>query len=130
MAEVFRKIRWLEDWIRRNPGLANTPVMVVRGTSLSPRDALSWLRAGRQVVEVMEARARAGLDPAPGELWPLAEAHLKRLLALPPPRPSIVLLHEVLSLERVLEEVRAKTKLGEEFVRSYGSLLREVSKRA
>jgi len=131
MVAVLEKIRWLENWIKRNPGLADVPTMVVRGQHLSAKDALRWLRAGRFVVEVMEALARAGLDPTPEELWQLAEEHLKRLLALPPPRPSIAVIgQEVLSLEEMLDHVRKRTKLGEEFVRSYESLLREVRKRA
>jgi len=131
MAEVFRKIRRLEDWIRRNPGLADVPTVVVRGQHLSARDALRWLKAGRFIVEVMEALARAGLDPTPEELWQLAEEHLKRLLALPPPRPSIAIMgQKVLSLEEMLDHVRKRTILGQEFVRSYESLLREVRTRA
>jgi len=131
MAEVLRKIRWLEGWIRRNPGLANAPIVIVRGVALSPREALSWLKAGRRVIEVMEALARVGLDPTPAEVWRLAEEHLKRLLALPPPRPSIAIMgQEVFSLEEMLDHVRKRTVLGQAFVMSYEALLREVRMRA
>jgi len=113
----------LEEFIRRNPALANVLYFSTKLGTLKPLEALTALRAGQITATEL------GMDPPAEQLWELTEAYYQRLLEMPEPRPRIAIMGQLFTIEEVLEHIRAKTKIGETLVAMHEKLLREMEKR-
>ena len=116
------KISRIERLLRERPALANVPVAVVDGRTVTLAEALEMLRAGR--TEVLAALQRMGLDDE--DTWKLAEALFERLYAAAP-GVKIYFLSEFLptemSLEEALEHIRKRDEIGYRLMMMYKRLL-------
>jgi len=122
------QIQKLNRFIAANPALADIPFGVVRGRSVTPREALAMLQRGEAVSEVVVAMEAAGLDPIEQD-WALVEDYYKKLLQLPGPHPKIYIIGEELSLEDALMAVKRRDATGQQLLNSYQGLTREMAKR-
>lgn len=121
------KINKLRRFLVTNPALADVPFGVVRGMPVTPRQALAMLQRGEAVSEVIAAMATAGLDPP--EDWALAEAYYMNLLQLPGPHPKIYVIGQEMTLEEALTHIRLRDAKGQELLKGYQSLKREMARR-
>jgi len=122
------QIQKLNRFIANNPALADVPFGVVRGRSITPREALAMLQRGESVSDVVVAMEAAGMDPIEQD-WALVEDYYRKLLQLPGPHPKIYIIGEELSLEDALMAVRRRDAAGQQLLNSYQSLTREMAKR-
>ena len=122
------QIQKLNRFIANNPALANIPFGIVRGRSITPREALAMLQRGEAVSEVVTAMEAAGMDPIEQD-WILVEDYYRKLLQLPGPRPKIYIIGQEMTLEEALMHVTQKDVAGQELLRSYQGLTREMAKR-
>ena len=118
----------LNRFIVANPALADVPFGIVRGRSITPREALAMLQRGEAVPEVVAAMSAAGMDPIVQD-WALVEDYYRRLLQLPGPHPKIYTFGQEMTLEEALMHVRNKDAKGQELLRSYQGLTREMARR-
>jgi len=123
---VELKISRLERFVSANPALADVPFMVIEGRSLTPREALSYLKAGRYVDQIIEGLAKLGIDPPEEELpWELAEEFWKRYAAAR--QPGIYALVGYLpsmTPQEAYEHIKARDQVGQTLVKAYDSLLK------
>jgi len=122
------QIQKLNRFIAANPALADVPFGVVRGSSITPREALAMLQRGEAVSEVVAAMASAGLDPIEQD-WGLVEAYYRKLLQLPGPHPKLYIIGTEMSLEEALIAVTRRDAAGKELLRSYQGMTREMARR-
>jgi len=123
------QIQKLNRFIANNPALADIPFGIVRGRSITPREALAMLQRGEAVSEVVAAMSSAGMDPIEQD-WALVEDYYRRLLQLPGPRPKIYTFGQPeMTIENALAHVIAKDAKGQELLRSYQALTREMARR-
>lgn len=122
------KIPKLHSFVATNPALADIPIGIVSGRSITPREALAMLRRGEAVPEIVAALSAAGIDP-PEQDWALVEDYYLRLLQLPGPHPKIYIIGMELTLEDALMAVRRRDAAGQELLRSYQALTREIARR-
>jgi len=122
------QIQKLNRFIAANPALADVPFGIVRGRSITPREALAMLQRGETVSEVVAAMEAAGMDPIEQD-WSLVEDYYRRLLQLPGPHPKIYIIGQEMTLEEALMHVTQKDAAGQELLRSYQSLTREMARR-
>ncbi|MBA7688209.1 hypothetical protein ES703_96688 [subsurface metagenome] len=86
------------------------------------------LQAGQAVQEVVAAMSAAGIDPIEQD-WALVEDYYRRLLQLPGPHPKIYTFGQKMTLEEALMHIRNKDAKGQELLRSYQGLTREMARR-
>ncbi|GAH92722.1 unnamed protein product, partial [marine sediment metagenome] len=86
------------------------------------------LQRGEAVSEVVAAMAAAGMDPIEQD-WVLVEDYYRRLLKLPGPHPKIYIIGQEMTLEEALMHVSRRDAAGQELLRSYQGLTREMAKR-
>jgi len=122
------QIQKLNRLIANNPALADVPFGIVRGRSITPREALALLQRGEAVSEVLLAMSSAGMDPIEQD-WALAEDYYRKLLQLPGPHPKIYIIGSEMSLEDALLAVTLRDAAGQELLRSYQGLTRELARR-
>ena len=122
------QIQKLNRFITANPALADVPFGTVRGRPITPREALAMLQRGEAVSEVVAAMSAAGMDP-PQQDWQLVEDYYMRLLQLPGPHPKIYIIGQEMNLEEALMHVRRRDAAGQELLRSYQALTREMARR-
>jgi len=118
----------LTHFIAQNPALADLPFGVVKGSPITPRQALEMLRRNESVDEIIQVMAVAGMDPP--DDWRLVEAYYESLLRLPGPKPKIYSLGQPeMTLEEALMHVRLKDEKGRELLKSYQGMLTEMARR-
>jgi len=122
------QIQKLNRFIAKNPALADVPFGMVRGVPITPRQALAMLQRGEAVSEVVAAMNAAGMDPIEQD-WILVEDYYRKLLQLPGPHPKIYIIGQEMSLEDALMHVMQKDASGQELLRSYQGLTREMARR-
>lgn len=124
---VEEKISMLEKFVTENPALANVPAMFITGKATTPREALTYLRAGNYVSEVMSSLKTLGLDAPP---WELCQEFYRRLAAARP-ELKIVSLGFVppISPAEALSHIEAKDDTGKWLVESYAGLLNYMKMR-
>jgi len=122
------QIQKLNRFIATSPALADVPFGVVRGMSITPRQALAMLQRGESVSEVVLAMNRAGMDP-PEQDWALAEDYYMNLLKLPGPHPKIYIIGSEMTLQQALMHLRQRDAAGQQLLNSYQGLTREMAKR-
>lgn len=122
------QIQKLNRFIANNPALADIPFGIVGGRSITPREALAMLQRGEAVSEVVAAMSSAGMDPIEQD-WALVEDYYRRLLQLPGPHPKIYIIGQEMTLEEALRHVMQKDAAGQELLRSYQGLTREMARR-
>jgi len=122
------QIQKLNRFIATNPALADIPIGVVRGTPITPRQALAMLQRGEAVSEVVAAMNAAGMDP-PEQDWALAEDYYRKLLQLPGPHPKIYIIGDEMTLEDALMHLRRRDAAGQQLLNSYQGLTREMARR-
>jgi len=123
------QIQKLNRFIANNPALADIPFGIVSGRSITPREALVMLQRGEAVSEVVAAMNAAGMDPIEQD-WILVEDYYRRLLQLPGPHPKVYSLGQPeMTLEEALTHVSRKDAQGQELLRSYQGLTREMARR-
>ena len=122
------QIQKLNRFIAANPALADNPIGIVRGRSITPREALAMLQRGEAVQEIIAMLSAAGIDP-PEQDWQLVEDYYRRLLQLPGPHPKIYIIGTELTLEDALLAVRRRDPTGQQLLSSYQGLLRETARR-
>ncbi len=122
------QIQKLNRLIASTPALADVPFGIVRGRSITPREARAMLQRGEAVSEVLLAMSSAGMDPIEQD-WALVEDYYRKLLQLPGPHPKIYIIGTELSLEEALIAVRRRDAAGQELLRSYQGLTRELARR-
>ena len=122
------QIQKLNRFIANNPALADVPFGTVRGVPITPRQALAMLQRGEAVSEVVAAMSAAGMDPIEQD-WTLVEDYYMRLLQLPGPHPKIYIIGQEMTLEEALMHVRSRDAAGQELLRSYQALTREMARR-
>ena len=122
------QIQKLNRFIANNPALADVPFGTVRGVPITPRQALAMLQRGEAVSEVVAAMTSAGMDPIEQD-WTLVEDYYRRLLQLPGPHPKIYVIGQEMTLEEALMHVRNRDAKGQELLRSYQGLTREMARR-
>ncbi len=122
------QIQKLNRFIAANPALADNPIGIVRGRSITPREALAMLQRGEAVSEVVAALSAAGIDP-PEQDWALVEDYYRRLLQLPGPHPKIYIIGTEMTLEQALIAVRRRDPVGQQLLSSYQGLTREMARR-
>ena len=122
------QIQKLNRFIAANPALADVPFGIVRGRSITPREALAMLQRGETVSEVVAAMEAAGMDPIEQD-WSLVEDYYRRLLQLPGPHPKIYIIGQEMTLEEALIHVTQKDATGQELLKSYQALTREMARR-
>ncbi len=125
---VQMKISKLRNFISKTPALADVPFGIVRGRSITPREALAMLQRNEAVSEVFTALSMAGMDPIEQD-WALAEDYYRNLLKLPGPHPKLYIIGSEMSLEEALIAVSRRDAVGEELLRSYQALTREMARR-
>jgi len=122
------QIQKLNRFIAANPALADVPFGVVRGRSITPREALAMLQRSEAVSEVVAAMNVAGMDPVEQD-WFLVEDYYRKLLQLPGPHPKIYIIGTEMTLEDALRAVRRRDAAGQQLLNSYQALTREMAKR-
>ena len=122
------QIQKLNRFIANNPALADVPFGTVRGMAITPRQALAMLQRGEAVSEVVQAMLAAGMDPIEQDCALVEEYYIK-LLQLPGPHPKIYVIGQEMTLEEALTHVRKKDAKGQELLRSYQGLTREMARR-
>jgi len=122
------QIQKLNRFIATNPALADVPFGIVRGRSITPREALAMLQRGEAVSEVIVAMEAVGMDPIEQD-WVLVENYYRKLLQLPGPHPSIYIIGQEMNLEEALMHIIQKDTAGQELLRSYQGLTREMARR-
>jgi len=122
------QIQKLNRFMSTSPALADVPFGVVRGMSITPRQALAMLQRGESVSEVVLAMNRAGMDP-PEQDWALAEEYYMNLLKLPGPHPKIYIIGTEMTLQQALMHLRQRDAAGQQLLSSYQGLTRELAKR-
>lgn len=122
------QIQKLNRFIANNPALADIPFGVVKGMSITPRQALAMLQRNEAVSEVITAMSQAGMDPIEQD-WILVEDYYRKLLQLPGPHPKIYIIGQEMTLEEALMHVTQKDAEGQELLRSYQGLTREMARR-
>jgi len=128
----FETRQRLQRFIRRRPALADTPLLIVEGKPLSPREALEHLER-REMVEQVSMKMEKLRLAAPiiqEELWLLTEEHYRRLLQLPPPRIAIFIMSQQkkyrFTLEECLEEVEKRTPFGKKLAENHQKLILQM----
>jgi len=125
MAEVARKIEFLRRYITSYPGLADVPIITVRGQPLSAREALNWLERGRAVSGIISALKAERMDPpAEEDIWAMAIAYYERLARLPGPKPRIMIMGYEMTLDEVLVHLRARDEIGSIVVAAFEQMRR------
>lgn len=122
------QLQKLKKFIAANPALSNVPFGTVRGIPINPRQALAMLQRGESVPEVVAAMSQAGMDPIEQD-WALVEDYYSKLLQLPGPHPKIYIIGQGMSLGEALRHVRQRDAAGQELLRSYQALTREMARR-
>lgn len=122
------QIQKLNRFIVNNPALADVPFGIVRGRSITPREALAMLQRGEAVSEVVAAMEAAGMDPIEQD-WALIEDYYRRLLQLPGPHPKIYIIGQEMDLKEALMHVIQRDAAGQELLRSYQNLTKEMARR-
>lgn len=122
------QIQKLNRFIANNRALADVPFGMVRGIPITPRQALAMLQRNEAVSEVIEAMSQAGMDPIEQD-WILVEDYYRKLLQLPGPHPKIYIIGQEMTLEEALMHVMQKDAVGQELLRSYQGLTREIARR-
>ena len=125
---VEEKINRLSRFIQANPAFANVPFMTVAGRPVTPTEALTMLREGRNVSEIMTGLTRLGLDLP----WELAEEFWRRVAAARPEAPKIYALAEyvpAMTPAEAYEHIRARDAVGETLVRAYARMLSFMAQR-
>jgi len=122
------QIQKLNRFIATNPALADVPFGIVRGRSITPREALTMLQRGEAVSEVILAMEAVGMDP-PEQDWALVENYYRKLLQLPGPHPTIYIIGQEMTMEEALMHIIRKDTAGQELLRSYQGLTREMARR-
>ena len=133
-ALVQQKIGKLQAFITKNPAFRNVPFAEVAGRATNPVQALSMLKSGRNVQEIITQLAELGVDPP--EDYALAIARLQALAALPGPAPTVYAIDrprgEVvgkgMTIQQQIREIEGRTPLGEQLVNSYRGLKVEMAK--
>jgi len=123
---VELKISRLERFVFSSPALADIPFMTIEGRAISPREALSYLRAGRYVDQIIDGLAKLGIDPPEEELpWELAEEFWKRYAAARQPRIYAIAGYlPSMTPQEAYEHIKARDQVGQNLVKSYESLLK------
>jgi len=122
------QIQKLNRFIVANPALADNPIGIVRGRSITPREALAMLQRGEAVSDVVIALAAAGIDP-PEQDWQLVEDYYRRQLQRPGPHPKIYIIGTEMTLGEALLAVRRRDPVGQQLLSSYQGMLRETARR-
>ena len=123
------QVQKLSLFVAQNPALADLPFGIVKGLPITPRQALDMLRMGESVAEVIQAMAIAGMNPPP-EDWRLIEAYYESLLRQPGLKPKIYSIGQPeMTLEDALMHVRLRDEKGQEFLKSYQGMLKEMARR-
>ena len=122
------KIQKLNSFISANPALADVPIGFVRGISITPRQALAMLQRGESVPEVVAVLSAAGMDPIQQD-WKLVEDYYIKLLQLPSPPPTIYVIGEEMTLSEALSHIQQRDIIGQQLLRSYQGLTREMARR-
>ena len=128
MALVQQKIAMLQAFINNNPAFRTVPFAEVAGRATNPMQALSMLKSGRNVQEIITQLAELGVDPP--EDYALAIARLQALAELPGPAPTVYVIDRPrgqvvgkgMTIEQQIREIEARTPLGEQLVQSYREL--------
>jgi len=126
-----QKITRLERFVSTHPGLADVPFMVIEGRPLTPREALSYLKAGRYTGQIINELARLGIDPPEEELpWELAEEFWKRYAAATQPRIYALAGYlPSMTPQEAYEHIKARDQIGQNLVKAYSSLLKFMKTR-
>ncbi|GAG77719.1 unnamed protein product [marine sediment metagenome] len=122
------KIPNLTRFISANPALADVPIGFVKGIPLTPRLALAMLQRGEAVTEVVAVLAAAGMDPIQQD-WKLVEDYYIKLLQLPSSPPTIYVIGEEMTLSEALSHIQQRDLIGQQLLRSYQGLTREMARR-
>jgi len=135
MALVQQKIGKLQSFIAKNPALRGVPFAIVAGKSITPVQALSMLKSGRNTQAVINQLALIGVDPP--EDWALAVAYYQDMLAKPGPHPKIYaipratgqVVGESMTIQEAIKHIEAGDAIGQQLVESYRGLKVEMAKR-
>lgn len=122
------KISKLTSFISANPALADVPIGFVRGIPITPRQALAMLQRGEAVNEVVAVLSAAGMDPIQQD-WKLVEDYYIKLLQLPSTPPTIYVIGEEMTLSEALSHIQQRDLIGQQLLRSYQGLTREMARR-
>lgn len=125
---MAHQLQKLDRFVAANPALADVPFGIVRGRSITPREALAMLQRGEAIPEVVAAMDAAGMDP-PEQDWALVEDYYRRLLQLPGPHPTIYIIGQQMTFEQALIHIRQRDAKGQELLKSYQGLTREMARR-
>jgi hypothetical protein len=118
---VEEKVRRLESLVAQQPALANVPVIKIAGRPATLREALDYLKLGRNTSEIIAGLQALGLDLP----WDLAEEFYRRLAAARPELKIYALQAYVPAMTpaEALQHIRARDAVGEELVKAYNGLL-------
>ena len=128
------KITRLSSFIVSSPALADSPIGIVNGKTITPRTALQMLQRGQNVNSVINALAVIGVDP-PEQDWILVEQYYRELLAKPGKKPNIYVIPEgkvtgeQMTIDQALAHIRARDAVGRSLLQSYQGYLAEISTR-
>jgi len=122
------KIPKLTSFISANPALADVPIGYVKGIAITPRQALAMLQRGEAVKEVVAVLSAAGMDPIQQD-WKLVEDYYIKLLQLPSSPPTIYVIGEEMTLSEALSHIQQRDLIGQQLLRSYQGLTREMARR-
>jgi len=125
---MAHQIQKLNRLIASTPALADVPFGIVKGRSITPREALAMLQRGEAVSEIIAAMSAAGMDPIEQD-WALVQDYYRKLLQLPGPHPKIYIIGSEMSLQDALIAVTQRDAAGQELLRSYQGLTRELARR-
>jgi len=125
---MAHQIQKLNRLIASTPALADVPFGIVKGRSITPREALALLQRGEAVSEIIAAMSAAGMDPIEQD-WALVQDYYRKLLQLPGPHPKIYIIGSEMSLQDALIAVTQRDAAGQELLRSYQGLTRELARR-
>ena len=122
------QIQTLSRFISKSKGLADVPFALVKGTPVTPREALAMLQRGEAVQEISYAISSLGAY-SPQKDWLLAEDYYSRLIRIPYPPPKIYRFEYETTFEEALTHIRYRDAEGQKLVRTYQRLLREMARR-
>jgi hypothetical protein len=119
----------LEQLVNNQPAYADIPFVIVRGQSMTPRQALANLKAGRLSSEILQAMQVAGYDPAyiTEDEWRLAEEYYRVMMRNPrqPVIASIGYLPQM-TYQQALNEISGRTPIGESLARAHLALIGQI----
>jgi len=120
----------LQNYIQRNPGLADVPIVIVNGIALSPRQCVFYLKKGEMVQEITSALQAAKIDPPEDEEWKLLEAYYARK-SVTPGFPSVISIPPYIinmPISEILKHIRARDEIGRFLLKSQIGLMEEIRK--